>query len=199
MTPDETDDFSADILAANNLDSSSNVLNRWVFNESTVNGVLQTTSRFTGLSTGHPYWWVASGGNEAQPTWIKFEIKTYIRIGSSNRKRRSASIDDLLGNAFAVDNEVISSLQNTLILPGQASLLETTETEEELAIISPEGEEAGSCSLEGCECNSGYEKQEDGSCAPPPPALPDRVRNGKFLFVLYQIIIKRISIFRINF
>merc|ERR1712154_91250 len=105
-------------------------------------------------------------------TWIEFEIKTHIRIGSNWSTRKRRSINDLLADAFDADNDVITGLQSTLILPESVTLLKTTETEEELVVIAPGGEEAGSCSPEtGCECNPGYIRQ-DGNCAPPPPALP---------------------------
>lgn len=170
LTADETDTFIGTLRSDNGI-GSDNVLDEWVFGNTSEGGITRTTSSFVGISSGHP------GGEEPEEgeaglTWIKFEIKTHTRIGTGSRRRRSEDFDEMLSEAFAIDADTISSLQSTLQLPQSAELLETTETEEELAVISPGGEEAGSCSATGCECASGYVSQPDGSCAPPPPTLP---------------------------
>ena len=135
-----------------------------IFTEEFSTGVTKI-STFIKLETGSPSW----SNGEAGFTWIKFEITTHLRVGRSTGRTESDFLSTLT-DAISIDTAVIAQLQTELKLPEEGVVLaETTPVEVKVAVIAEDGEESGSCLVDGgdcvIECKDGYTQEADGSCS----------------------------------
>ena len=98
---------------------------------------------------------------------LKYKKKSSpIFIGSRIRERQRRNSDNFEAAAGAAD-DIISKLQNDLVIPSGSTVLETSEVETELEIQAVNGEDAGSCDETGCTCEDGFEADGNGGCTLP--------------------------------
>ena len=135
------------LLETNDIDSST-PLGEWIFT-----GVEK--SQFVNI-------YGDDVSSTASYVLINFKLTTFTRFPISRRKRRSTS--DNISAAITAADELIEKLQTLLTLPDGASVIETSATEYELVLTANNGEESGTCTTDGCTCNSGFIADEDGGC-----------------------------------
>ena len=162
-------DLIDSILAIN---TGGTPLNQWVFIQQ--DGIVFTSvSMFVKLEFGFPPWGEAPTGEEGGWTWIKFEVSTYVRVGTNPTARTDAGFGDALDSVFSVDLELITELQTALVLPADTTVAVTTQIEITVTITTDEGDAAGTCTSDGCDCADGFVQEADGSCTAPEPTLPE--------------------------
>ena len=143
----------------------------WTFNaaDSLMLMITEETPTDNAITTGS-----SSDGGATFNIWIKFTVRSFHRlVGSESRRRRSVTdFSSGLTEALDGNQDIINALVADVTLPAEISLEETTAVEQTVNVLSSSGDASGVCDETGCDCDTGFEHDDDGNCVAVEPELP---------------------------